>query len=81
MEQRSSELSSYGNLIVTCSDYFCSCWISVENPKMGAIWAFAVPMLVVILVSPHIKKSKALYPGQFFGLFGCCFFLIFCCCF
>jgi hypothetical protein len=29
---------------------YCSCWISAENPKTGAIWAFAVPMLVVILV-------------------------------
>lgn len=28
-----------------------SCWISTEDPKMGAIWAFAVPMLVVILIN------------------------------
>ncbi len=36
---------------------YYSCWISVEDPKSGAIWAFALPMLVVIIVSDQLKMT------------------------
>ena len=31
--------------------FYYSCWISAGDPRMGAVWAFALPMLVVIIIN------------------------------
>lgn len=43
----------------------CSCWISAADPKVGALWAFAAPMLAIIIVSVGDKPPDIMQKSAF----------------
>ncbi len=49
----------------------CSCWIAVGAGDKGAIWAFVVPMLLVILVRSVLYSFNQILWGilQFLVIF------------